>query len=221
MEKYSNIKKSQININKNVEILPVNTYVIVSNIYLKEGNKLKVKYNSIGVRNIPGIIIGNYGITTYKVKILISYNDLKLNTIYDIEYKLLKKCPKNICDLLIKEYFDKIKIEINKNLENSKISTKLNNYNNLNSENNIQKIDINDIIDSSYLDNNDDDKLEINNKVDKNIDDELPNNKEIQKLYNNTEIDYDNTSNLNISNSDLSNNEDSLDEFLKNLNNEI
>ena len=59
-----NIKKSQININKNVEKLQVNTYVINSNIYIKKRNKLKVKYNTIGVRNIPGIITGNNGNTT-------------------------------------------------------------------------------------------------------------------------------------------------------------
>ena len=82
-------------------------------IYIKEGIKLKVKYNTIGVRIIPGIITGNNGNTTYKVKILISYKDLKLNNIYDIEYKLLKKCSKNLCDNLIKENLDnKIKVEI-------------------------------------------------------------------------------------------------------------
>ena len=59
-----NIKNSQININKNVEKLQVNTYVINSNIYIKKRNKLKVKYNTIGVRNIPGIITGNNGNTT-------------------------------------------------------------------------------------------------------------------------------------------------------------
>ena len=86
-----NIKKSQININKNVEKLQVNTNVIISNIYIKGGTKLKVKYNTIGVRIISGIIKGNNGNTTYKVKIFISFKDLKLINIYDMKYKLLKK----------------------------------------------------------------------------------------------------------------------------------
>ena len=47
-------------------------------IYIKEGIKLKVKYNTIGVRIIPGIITGNNSNTTYKVKILISLKILNL-----------------------------------------------------------------------------------------------------------------------------------------------
>ena len=140
-----NIKKSQININKNFEKLLVNTSFIVSNIYLKEAIKLKVKYNSIGIRNIPGIITGNDGNTTYKVKIWISYNDLKLNNIYNIEYKLLKKCSKNLCDNLIKENLDnKIKVEFKNNLENSKNNTKLINNDIKNIENNVHNKNINE-----------------------------------------------------------------------------
>ena len=99
----NNMMNSQKNINKNVDKLEKNTYVLISNIYEKKGNKLSVKYNNIGIRNIPGIIVDNNSYEIYKVKILINYKDLIKFNIYDINYPLIKSVTKEIYDKLIKE----------------------------------------------------------------------------------------------------------------------
>ena len=122
----ANIIKSQKTINKNNENLKINTYVLISNIFNKKGNKLTKKFNKIGKKTIPGIIIENNHNDCYKVKILLTSNDLKFNEQYLIEYNLLKKTSKEICDKIIsnKENLQKIKKE--NNIINYKTTNKIN-----------------------------------------------------------------------------------------------
>ena len=113
-----NMINSQKNVNNNIEKIENGSYIIMSNVYIKQGKNLNIKFNAVGVRNIPGIILDNKGFETYKIKILINYNDLIVNNIYIVNYKLVKKTSKEICDKLIKDYENNkeiVKFELNNN----------------------------------------------------------------------------------------------------------
>ena len=107
----------------------INNFVLVSNIYQRNGNKLTAKFNNIGKRTIPGLITNNNNADTYKVKILVNTKDLIINNVYDINYKLLKKTNKDIIDNIIKEYdvnnksFINENISLEKNINNSNIDS--------------------------------------------------------------------------------------------------
>lgn len=111
-----NMISSQKNVNKNLNKIENGSYIIMSNVYIKQGKKLNIKFNSIGVGNIPGIVVDNKSFQTYKIKILINFNDLLVNNIYEVNYKLVKLTSKEVCDKLIKDYENNeeiIKFEFN------------------------------------------------------------------------------------------------------------
>lgn len=49
----NNIIKSQKNNNKKIDLSNIFSYILISYIYLKIGNKLTIKYNNIGKRIFP------------------------------------------------------------------------------------------------------------------------------------------------------------------------
>ena len=113
-----NIKNSQININKNVEKLQVNTYVINSNIYIKKRNKLKVKYN-----NKIKVEIKN------DLEISKNYNKLINNDNKNIQKSMHNKNINENTDSSYLDKYNKIKLEVNnkvdKNIDESLNNNKL------------------------------------------------------------------------------------------------
>ena len=141
-----NMINSQKNVNNNIHKIDIGSYIIMSNVYIKQGKKLNLKFNAIGVRNIPGIIVDNKGFENYKIKILINYDDLIVNNIYEVNYKLVKQTSKEVCDTLIKDYEkndDVVKFELNhsKIIENKKDLDDNNNQSEMNdiNDNNFNK----------------------------------------------------------------------------------
>jgi hypothetical protein len=64
-----NTKNSQKNLNKNKSILEINTYVIVSNYYIKKGNSVNIKFGKKGKKTISGIVVGKGSGSTYPIRI--------------------------------------------------------------------------------------------------------------------------------------------------------
>ena len=99
-----NISKSQINNNKNRTVIKNGTKVLVSDGYIKKGNKLVPKFGKIGNKTIPGIIkkytIGNF----YQIEISVNYEELEKGNIYEIEYNLIRVVNETIYNEIIESY---------------------------------------------------------------------------------------------------------------------
>ena len=151
-EIYTGVKNNIIEVNKNINNnsnpIKINSYVLLSNIYIKKGNKLDVNFKNIGTKNIPALVVDNNLSNSYKIKILIDMGDLKKNEIYLVNYKLIKESSKNICEKLILE----------NDMNNNKKIIKNNNINNL--------VKLKDIENKEMLDNNNNrDNIEKNNII--------------------------------------------------------
>ena len=111
-EAIDNTIKSQKNINKNLKVLAINSFVLISDYYTKSGNLLNVKFNKKGKKLIPGIIVGKGSGTTYPIKISIDDKDLEKDKIFDVDYRLIKTINENVYNLIMnnKIYLDNEKI---------------------------------------------------------------------------------------------------------------
>ena len=163
-----NMINSQKNVNKKIDKIEIGSYIIMSNVYLKKGKKLSLKFNSVGVRNIPGIIIDNKGFETYKIKILINYDDLIVNNVYEVNYKFVKQTTKEVCDKLIKDYENNkeiVKFEINHNKTNE-LEKELNKENNISGSiaKNDSSFNKNFFENDLFSELNEDEKKNINNR---------------------------------------------------------
>ena len=86
-----NMKKSQ-NCRKN-KINPIkpNSKVLISIHYIRKGNTLYCnKLRETGKKCIPGIVSGDGSGSVYPVKINVNYKDLINNSVYNIDYHLVK-----------------------------------------------------------------------------------------------------------------------------------
>ena len=208
-EIFAGIKNNIIEVNKNINNnsnpIKINSYVLLSNIFIKKGNKLDVNFKNIGTKSIPALVVDNNLSNSYKIKILIDMGDLKKNEIYLVNYKLIKESSKNICEKLILEndMNNNKKIIKNNNINNLVKLKDIENKEMLDNNNNRDNIEKNNII----LDKKDD--IQFINSLDNNLNNNLLNDSNLSK----TEINVNNEDNINksISLNENNNNISSLD----------
>ena len=100
-----NIFNSQSNKLKNFEsIIKKGDKCLLNNIYIKRRKSLKCKYNKKGKSKIPIIIEGCTGGNNYSFKLPINLDDLKIDTIYNADYRLIKRCTEEIWDHILKTF---------------------------------------------------------------------------------------------------------------------
>ena len=87
----NNTIQSQSNINNNKVIYSIDSKVLISANYQKNGKTLNIKYNHKGNNIIPSVVIGLVKGYIYPVRISLDYKDLKKNFVYDIDYRLIKQ----------------------------------------------------------------------------------------------------------------------------------
>ena len=100
-----NILNSQSNKLKNFEsIIKKADKCLLNNIYIKKGKPLKCKFNKKGKYIIPIIIEGCTGGNNYSFKLPINLDDLKIDTIYKVDYRLIKRYSEEIWDHILKTF---------------------------------------------------------------------------------------------------------------------
>ena len=72
-----NITEVNKNINNNKNPIKINSFVLLSNNYIKKGNKLDVKFKIKGIKCIHAIVVDNNQANSYKIKILTDIGDIK------------------------------------------------------------------------------------------------------------------------------------------------
>ena len=107
------MKQSQIYRNKDLNPILPQSKVLISSRYIRRGNNLSIKFGKTGKRLIPGIVVGKGTGNNYPISISVDYNDLIHNTIYNIDYRLVKE----VTDLVYKNVLDNFE-KLMKDLEN-------------------------------------------------------------------------------------------------------
>ena len=82
--------KSQININTNSIIVEKGSKALLYNNFSVKGNILKEKKFGKKLYNIPIIIENSIGGIKYSFKLTKNYKNLKKDTLYEANYKLIK-----------------------------------------------------------------------------------------------------------------------------------
>ena len=99
------MKKSQQWRKKKLNPIKSNSKVLVSIYYIRKGNTLYCnKLRATGKKCIPGIVTGEGSGSVYPIKIKVNYKDLMINTIYNIDYHLVKEVNESVYDKILKNF---------------------------------------------------------------------------------------------------------------------
>ena len=107
----SNIVSSQKKINESKKFITIDSKVLISSVFNKNGKKISVKYNKKGNKVIPGIVIGLGSGSDYPVRISIDYKELKKDYVYDIDYRLIKEISDTVYQNILKNGIEEDLIE--------------------------------------------------------------------------------------------------------------
>lgn len=189
-----NMIKSQKNVNNKIKPIQKYSKILICNTFNQNGNNIKPNFGKKEIYIIPGTIIGEGNATSYKVCVDKSYNDLKKNEVYSIDYKLVKE----VTTFVYNKYLLNDDIELN---------NKINSKQNINSDNS-NKINSSIFENSNNLKNSDSDEVNDSLSFDDNIGYDKNNNISKNNLFNN----------INDSNLDSFNNEANIDLDSNNIN---
>ena len=99
------MKKSQAWMKKNLNAIKANSKFLISIHYIRKGNTLYCnKLKATGNKCIPGIVTGEGSGSVYPIKINVNYKDLINNTIYNIDYHLVKEVNDSVYDKILKNF---------------------------------------------------------------------------------------------------------------------
>ena len=75
---------------------------MIADYYTKTGKVINIKFNKKGIKKIPGIVVGKGFGTFYPIRISISYNDLEKDSIYEVDFRLVKQINENVYNAILK-----------------------------------------------------------------------------------------------------------------------
>ena len=90
---------------KKINPIKPNSKVLISIHYTRKGNTLYCnKLRETGKKCIPGIVSGDGSGSVYPVKINVNYKDLINNSVYNIDYHLVKEVNDSVYDKILRNF---------------------------------------------------------------------------------------------------------------------